>query len=166
MTTVNATTSYRPIDRSRFTSNVVVDANGCWIWQRKLDNDGYGRIAASRNGKPTAALAHRAAYETFVGVIPQGLELDHLCRVRSCVNPEHLEPVTHVENTRRADRGAGQYQAAKTHCPQGHPYDEANTYRPKPNLRQCRTCMRKASAAWKARTAAQKLTNQHAEVSR
>lgn len=82
--------------------------------------------------------AYRFAYEFLVGPIPDGLELDHLCRVRLCVNPAHLEPVTHAENNKRAG-------VAKTHCKWGHPYNEANTYRrrDRPGNRQCRVCARR-----------------------
>lgn len=69
----------------------------CWIWQLTLTQDGYGRASKGRN--PISA--HRKYYEKYVGPIPKGLVLDHLCRVRCCVNPEHLEPVTPIENTRR-----------------------------------------------------------------
>ena len=80
------------------------------------------------------ALAHRVAYELQVGPIPVGLQLDHLCRVRSCVNPAHLEPVTSAENTRRGLR------AMKTHCPQGHPYAGENLLIRPTGQRRCRTC--------------------------
>lgn len=82
-------------------------------------------------------VVHRIAYELLVGPIPDGLQLDHLCRVRNCVNPDHLEPVTGQENMRRG------YFGTKTHCPNGHAYDEANTYifsNTRGRHRQCRTC--------------------------
>jgi hypothetical protein len=104
----------------------------CWLWNRYLTK-GYGH--ASVPGRRTHQLAHRAVWELLVGPIPDGLELDHLCRVRSCVNPDHLEPVTPLENTRRAPR------SRITHCIHGHQYTEANTYR-SPRGRICRTCQR------------------------
>src|SRR5699024_1617461 len=86
-------------------------------------------------------LAHRVSYETFAGPIPEGLDLDHLCRNRSCVNPEHLEPVTRSENLRRSPLMArGQ---DKTHCPHGHEYSPENTRITKAGARACRTCERK-----------------------
>jgi len=82
--------------------------------------------------------AHRLSYETEIGPIPEGLELDHLCRVRSCVNPLHLEPVTHQENVRRGE-GAN-FWRNKTHCPQGHEYTEENTGISNRNNEKCRYC--------------------------
>jgi hypothetical protein len=75
----------------------VVEANGCWRWTATLDRVGYGNIQVRRR----TMRAHRASYEAHVGPIPKGLELDHLCRNKACVNPSHLEPVTHSENLRR-----------------------------------------------------------------
>ena len=101
--------------------------------------------------------AHRFAYEMLVGPIPEGLDLDHLCRVRHCVNPNHLEPVTRSENLRRGIRPRlpqndriGDKNRAKTHCPKGHPYDEANTLmhywkRENSMRRLCRTCHRQGT---------------------
>ena len=113
---------------------VSKDPSGCWVWAGKRSARGYGMV---RMGSRTR-MAHALFYEGLVGPIPEGLELDHLCRNRSCVNPAHLEPVTHRVNTQRGL--AGKYQAAKTHCPQGHPYDEANTYRKPDGGRGCRAC--------------------------
>jgi hypothetical protein len=76
----------------------------CWIWQRSTDPKGYGRIGVGHSG---SQLAHRALYERLVGPIPASHDLDHLCAVRCCVNPAHLEPVLHTENLRRARERAG-----------------------------------------------------------
>lgn len=82
--------------------------------------------------------AHRASYEMFVGPIPEGLHLDHLCRVTLCVRPGHLEPVTLRENTLRGR--AGDYQRAKTHCPSGHEYTEENMFNSPKGHRICKPC--------------------------
>ena len=95
-------------------------ATACWQWQGAFVN-GYGKASIWSNGKSLKVRAHRLAYEAFVGPIPDGLELDHLCRQRPCCNPEHLEPVTHLENLRRGK------PVHVTHCPRGHAYNAENT---------------------------------------
>ena len=116
-----------------FWARVDKSAN-CWLWTGSINNAGYGRIA--RSGDGVGGLAHRISYELEAGPIPAGLEIDHLCRVRACVNPAHLEPVTRAENVRRA-------AAAITHCRQGHEYAPENTYiDPRTRKRQCRVCNR------------------------
>lgn len=94
----------------------------CWVWTASRTPGGYGQIRVA--GK--LVTAHRWAYENAKGPIPAGLQTDHLCRTRACVNPDHLEGVTQQENIRRGL--AGKYQSARTHCPQGHPYDAENTH--------------------------------------
>lgn len=115
----------------------VNSETGCWEWIRALKSGGYGQLTVNK----VAIAAHRLSYMIFVGPIPEGLVLDHLCRVRHCVNPKHLEPVTVKENTNRgiqAER-SGCHQRAKTHCPQGHPYADENLY-VQGGARVCRTC--------------------------
>lgn len=112
-----------------------VDANGCWVWSGARSRGGYGRI--SRNYRWVNA--HRAFYEHFVGPIPEGLHIDHLCRNRACVNPKHLEPVTPRENTRRSPIARGAVNARKTHCIRGHEFTPENTIVVKRG-RNCRTC--------------------------
>jgi len=117
------------------------DPSGCWLWTASRNPGGYGQIWA--NGK-AARHAHRIAYELLVGPIPDDLELDHLCRVRHCVNPAHLEPVTHAENVRRGNMEIKRLAVirGRTHCKRGHPFDDANTYVTPDGRRQCRVCMK------------------------
>ena len=110
----------------------VEKTDSCWLWRGALDRKGYGHFTIGHQTKS----AHRYAYELLVGPIPEGLHIDHLCRVHNCVNPEHLEPVTTKENTRRGLRGV-----LLTHCPRGHAYDERNTGWGQRG-RYCRACHR------------------------
>ena len=109
--------------------------NGCWLWTGWTGRRGYG--AVGRGGSKFQT--HRIAYELLVGAIPNGLELDHLCRTPPCLNPEHLEPVTRLENQRRAFLAVGHHQSKKTHCLRGHPFNLFNTYF-HGGSRQCRVC--------------------------
>lgn len=121
---------------ARFWSKVVVSAGGCWMWTASQRRGGYGRFRAG----PSTRVAHRVSYEALVEHVSDGMQLDHLCRVRLCCNPSHLEPVTPRENTMRGETSA-RANAGKTHCPRGHKYDEANTYRErKRHVRQCKAC--------------------------
>lgn len=121
----------------RFWSHV--DASGeCWLWTGHCQS-GYGRFYVDPSTKERKG-AHRWLYEWFHGELPASLQLDHLCRVRNCVNLDHLEPVTAAENIRRGETGI--HQRNKTHCPQAHEYTEANTIRDKKGHRKCRTCVK------------------------
>jgi hypothetical protein len=113
--------------------------SGCWIWTGWHMGKGYGSTRHNGRGIPT----HRLAYEALVGPIPHGLQLDHLCRVRCCCNPAHMEPVTQQENIRRGDAGKARGTALRerTHCKNGHPFSEDNTLR-HGGVRHCRTCRR------------------------
>lgn len=117
----------------------------CWPWRAKPDRDGYGTFTVDGNN----VRAHRFAYELTYGTIDAGLQFDHLCRNRICVNPAHLEPVTQLVNLFRGN-GVGAVNRRKTHCPRGHDYTPANTwlYRaPDGHVRRhCRTCKGMAQA--------------------
>lgn len=114
------------MDTTTFWSRVEKTAS-CWIWVGHVYK-GYGRYGGQG--------AHRVAYELHAGAIPEGMELDHLCRNPLCVNPDHLEPVTRAENIRRRSMTV-------THCRRGHPLDERNTYHHR-GRRQCRACNRRS----------------------
>lgn len=118
------------------------ETTGCWEWQRTIDRDGYAMYGSSL--QPTR-MAHRLAYLSLVGPIPEGLHLDHLCRVRNCVNPAHLEPVTTYENSRRGNSWL--WLRARTHCPKGHPYDQENTSINSYGWRRCRACTKAKAEA-------------------
>jgi hypothetical protein len=121
-----------PTFEKRFWAKVN-KTDSCWLWTGALDFAGYGRFNMSGGMKS----AHRLAYEWLVGPIPEGLQLDHLCRVTNCVRPSHLDPVTARENGRRGVKGV-----LTTHCPIGHPYNEENTRITPRGWRICRTCHR------------------------
>jgi hypothetical protein len=121
----------------------------CWPWTASVRRDGYGQFRFE--GRNSAA--HRVAHQLAIGPIPEGLDLDHLCHNadltcfggntcphRLCCNPDHLEPATRQENARRGNKGA-KHQDTRTHCANGHPFDEVNTYYEPPNgRRKCRLC--------------------------
>lgn len=124
----------------------VADERGCWIWQRSLYLNGYGGITVDGHRR----LAHRVSYEAFVGPIPDGLTIDHICGVRACVNPRHMEPVTRGVNSQR---GGGLLRAIQVrqnqpHCPKGHERTAENTGRDKLGKAFCRPCRRIASLAY------------------
>lgn len=131
----------------RFWAKVVRHPSGCWDWMGACDSHGYGNFGY--RGRTIGA--HRYSYETLVGVIPDGLEIDHLCRNARCVNPTHMEAVTRSENVRRGLLPSiiRQWQLAKTHCPKGHPYNECNTYISPSGDRSCRTCKLEANRRYR-----------------
>ncbi len=147
----------------RFYSHVAFEpTSGCWIWTASLNHDGYGQMSfydaelyKTKGALSRIERAHCVAWELFVGPIPEGKEIDHKCSVRCCVNPKHLEPVTHPENIARGR--SGRPQAERTHCKRGHPFAGDNlteihkmvngTMR---TYRVCKTCMRENMAKCRA----------------
>lgn len=123
-----------------------IDVTGfCWLWTASVDVHGYGYVSMARR----KIKAHRWVYENLVGPIEEGLVIDHLCRVRHCVNPDHLEPVTRAVNNARG------YWAIKRYCPQGHDQtDPAHVYVRRNGKRMCRTCANEAYRRWIERKSA------------
>jgi len=117
----------------------MIKHDDCMIWAGYKNEAGYGQMWYTVDGKPVREGAHRLSYRNFVGEIPEGYVIDHLCRVTSCINPDHLEAVTSITNTLRGIGFAGKNQR-KTHCPRGHEYTEANVSSYSNKYRRCRTC--------------------------
>ena len=130
--------AFVPVSDTRPTTGFVVQENGCWEWVGYTIH-GYGLMGKYPHSKKNTR-AHRYYYELEYGPIPEGLDLDHLCRNRKCVRPDHLEPVTRRENVLRGV-GPTAVHARKTHCPQGHAYTADNTHRYM-GKRYCMTCSR------------------------
>lgn len=123
----------------RVATRIAPNPSGCWEWvgaRTGGTTGGYGSIRIEPGSGPRVG-AHRLVYEILIGRVPDGRELDHLCRNRGCVNPDHLEPVTHRENLLRGETIIA-IQAARTRCPQGHRYDYAD----RRGWRGCRRCRR------------------------
>ena len=128
---------------SYFQERIAVSSSGCWEWTKGRHYNGYASCDFKRFGSNRA---HRVIYELVIAPIPEGLVIDHLCRVRHCINPSHTEPVTNLENLRRG-------WAIITHCPHGHEYTPDNAYiKPGTGTRNCRTCDAARRLAWRRRT--------------
>jgi hypothetical protein len=128
----------------RIKNKIVIAPNGCWNWLAGKSDQGYGRLHLK--GFSTR-VAHRIIYELLKRRIPKNLTLDHLCRNRACVNPEHLEPVSLELNLLRGD-GVGARNKAKTHCKYGHKFSLRNIYRWR-GKRWCRQCGKRRQLAYK-----------------
>ena len=130
--------------RERFQGNYTPEPNsGCWLWERTIHPTGYGK---AWDGKKVV-YAHRLSYELHVGAIPEGMVLDHLCRVRSCVNPDHLQPVSQYENIARGQSFSA-VNGRKTHCVHGHALTGDNLYERPEGWRGCKTCKRLAATKY------------------
>jgi hypothetical protein len=122
--------------------HIPVTESGCWIWIGAMSSTGYGNFFADGRWR----LAHRFSYELNIGEIPKHLQIDHLCRVRLCVNPSHMEPVTRSENVlrgvspKKSSERVRKRQLSKTHCPKGHEYFGENLYIDRKGARFCKTC--------------------------
>jgi HNH endonuclease len=127
----------RPLEQ-RLIEKIDVDgAGGCWLWTSALDWGGYPIVWI---GDGVSRRAHRVVYELYVEPIPPGLQLDHLCGVRRCVNPDHLEAVTGAINVGRSPNTPMARKRAQTHCRRGHPFDLLNTRWSADGRRSCRAC--------------------------
>lgn len=148
-TRANALRRLAPIDRV-WAQVERAGPDDCWLWTSCLTKGGYGAVRWT--GKKRRA--HRVVYEIVIGSIPEGMQLDHLCRVRHCVNPAHLEPVTPLENFLRGESFAAVFRRSTT-CVKGHPFDAYNG-----RARLCRTCRRQANVAYRLRIKESKRVDQ------
>ena len=135
---------------ARFWKHVSPEPNsGCWLWTASEDGRGYGQFAPfGWRGlhKQGSIKAYKFAYLFYRGSVPDGKELDHVCRNRLCVNPDHLEPVSHRENVLRGDSPSAR-QARQTHCKRGHEFTAENTWSGDEH-RRCKTCDKVRMAAF------------------
>lgn len=138
----NDTKAYEPV--WWFVTHIEIVESGCWLWRGGRRADGYGRIGVNNR----SLLAHRWSYEHFMGPIPEGLVLDHLCRVPQCTNPLHLEPVTPRENVLRGY--ASQPRTPRPLCIRGHPLSGDNLYVDPAGIRGCRACRLVSQATYRA----------------
>jgi hypothetical protein len=126
------------------------ELGSCWLWTGPTTQDGYGVLTIKVADRRTSRAVHRLLYKLLGNTVPDDLELDYLCRVRSCCNPTHLEIVTHEENIRRGDHKKNHFSRQKIACPQGHPLTEGNlvVWLSKRGLRRCLICQRSHMNKW------------------
>lgn len=141
----------------RLSKHIEFEPNsGCWLWTACTDKDGYGRTAVYEGGARKTYYTHRLMYELHVGKIEDGLVCDHKCKVRSCCNPNHIEPVTAGENQRRGESGKASHKRAlaRNECPKGHVYAVVGVYTHSDGNRRCAQCAREAALRYRARKVA------------
>lgn len=131
---------------SRIANSIKVQDNGCWVWTRRRDRQGYGVMWIYQEGKKYQRFAHRMSYEAHKGLIPANKQIDHLCMNKSCVNPAHLEVVTSKENTQRYFQSID----IDRYCRNGHRRTSSNTYI-SGKTKYCKICHRYSSAAYRKR---------------
>lgn len=130
---------------------VRIPESGCWVWVGSISGRGYGEVW----WKGSKAFIHVLMHKLFVGDVPTGFEVDHLCKVRCCCNPNHLEAVTHAENVKRSSAWHHVVKKHKeaTHCQRGHPWTKENTYIEPNGKRRCLECKRQRMKNWRANRA-------------
>lgn len=135
----------------RVMARVAKTETGCWQHEAPRE-DGYARVlvGSRSDGSRRVRVAHRVVYESLVGPVPEGMDLDHLCRNRACVNPDHLEPVSRGINLHRGETIPAA-KAAQTHCINGHEFDERNTGIRPNGTRWCKACKVETVRRWKER---------------
>lgn len=127
-----------PEREARFWDKVRLDPkSSCWLWTAAKDSSGYGRFYV---GQRKLAGAHRVSFMLSGRDLPEGAVVDHACRTRLCVNPQHLRAVTRLENVHENSDALAHLNALKTHCAKGHPFDDENTFARHDGLRGCRQC--------------------------
>ena len=132
----------RAIPRAEKYEKFVIRGSGCWGWKGSHSSVGYAKMSETLGGKTRHLGAHRVAYELFVGPIPAGLQIHHVCENRGCVNPQHLRIVTTRDNLLLSSNTLASQNRAKTHCPHGHEYTVENTGPTTTGGRRCRRCAR------------------------
>lgn len=137
----------KPMNIVEIIDKYVEKTDSCWIWRGSVNKNGYGQHGSTKRAG-SIKQAHRKVYTLLVGTIPDGMQLDHLCRNRICVNPNHLEPVSPRENLLRSPFTTASINSQKTRCKWGHPFDLQNTRTHKSGKRECIKCKSIRSKSW------------------
>lgn len=151
---VSRSRKYRARTREQWIEEFAVPEpnSGCWLWTGTYSSTGYGHVTYVDKGVQVKSSPHRLSHELYIGPIPAGYHVDHLCRNRACCNPDHLEAVTPRVNQARSPIALATINSAKTHCKWGHPFEGDNLYVYPSGGRGCRECMRSAQKANPPRT--------------